>query len=763
VISIKSVSIFKYFAFALLFICLYYTSIAQDFLYDWRSYTSMMENNSLSIDSQGRIWAGGVGGVYYYNPDNGDYREFRNTDGLLSTEVSVVRCDPASKRIFIGTYDGVLDIVTEDIKWKHITEIRSYNFPNPKINDIAFYNSKAFIAGDFGITVFNPDDEIFLETILKCGSFQQNTPVNAILIDNNKIFAATDEGLAVAGIDSQINDPASWKVYTAKNGLSEKEIIYIASNSEGEVFLASKTYLFKFEADTFRLIEHLTSGGEIYQGLQKTNDRFFYISNFALREINKDNSVRIYPIQHPDLLTGISFRSGQDYPQIILAYLKNGIGIINKSFDSTNHIELNTPVTNVFNDISIDKKGNLWVATGQEGVGRGIMMLRGEKWINFSPVNIPEMRSNSYHKILSYGNGKILASNWGYGFLTISEESNTFVFKRYDNTNSPLTTTVLPGPYIVVGEAAADNTGKLWLVDYGKNEQGPVLVSIEPNSFSFDSFINCRLANDRNYMSIAIDLNNTKWLGSTESKGLLYYNDRNTSSKSDDICGIISSSDYPNLFDNTQNTLAVDKNGWLWIGTETGLSILHNPSFIFSNSKPILRKETKLSQMIKDILVDALNNKWIATNTGVWIIDNDSEVHGPINKDNSPLITNEILSLGTNEETGEIYIGTAKGLFVAKSHSIKPVDDFKIYVSPQPFNPEKDEQLIIDGLAEESDVRILTLNGELVKSLVTRSRQVVWDGKDSSGNPVSSGIYIISGISATTNKTGVGKIAVIRK
>jgi hypothetical protein len=164
-----------------------------------------------------------------------------------------------------------------------------------------------------------------------------------------------------------------------------------------------------------------------------------------------------------------------------------------------------------------------------------------------------------------------------------------------------------------------------------------------------------------------------------------------------------------------------------------------------------------------DIFIDELNNKWIATNNGVWVLNPDgTETIAIINKKNSPLIDDDVYSIIIDGETGIAYFGTKKGLCTASSLSIKPLQSYNISCYPQPYNPGVDGYLTIDGLTSDSEIKILTIDGGLVKTITVIGRKAIWDGRDTKGNYVTSGIYMAVASSTTTGTDSVGKIAVIR-
>jgi len=90
-----------------------------------------------------------------------------------------------------------------------------------------------------------------------------------------------------------------------------------------------------------------------------------------------------------------------------------------------------------------------------------------------------------------------------------------------------------------------------------------------------------------------------------------------------------------------------------------------------------------------------------------------------------------------------------------------------IKIFPSPFIIPTQLPMVIDGLMDESSVKIISLSGNIIKNIVLSSKnhngyQVFWDGKDESGEYVSSGIYLVV-MYTKTGKSSVEKIAVIRE
>jgi hypothetical protein len=135
------------------------------------------------------------------------------------------------------------------------------------------------------------------------------------------------------------------------------------------------------------------------------------------------------------------------------------------------------------------------------------------------------------------------------------------------------------------------------------------------------------------------------------------------------------------------------------------------------------------------------------------------------------LPTNEIKSIAIDRKTGRIYVGTDLGLVSFDTPSIEPKESYsELLLYPNPFVLNGgDTQLKIGNLIKDSEVKVLTLTGKLVKYLESETEAspggdiAFWDGTDTQGSFVSSGIYFIVAFDKEGNNIVTGKVAVIKE
>jgi hypothetical protein len=85
-------------------------------------------------------------------------------------------------------------------------------------------------------------------------------------------------------------------------------------------------------------------------------------------------------------------------------------------------------------------------------------------------------------------------------------------------------------------------------------------------------------------------------------------------------------------------------------------------------------------------------------------------------------------------------------------------------MGPNPFLIPSASPLMIRNLVEESTIKILRVDGSLVTEFAAQGGgRAFWDGKDSQGRTVGSGIYFVVAYARNGDEVGTGKVAVVRQ
>lgn len=171
---------------------------------------------------------------------------------------------------------------------------------------------------------------------------------------------------------------------------------------------------------------------------------------------------------------------------------------------------------------------------------------------------------------------------------------------------------------------------------------------------------------------------------------------------------------------------------------------------------------------IAGIAHDSEGRKWIASvGAGVVVTSSDGKtVYQEFTAENSELPSNNLYSIVYNPSAGSMLMSTDKGLcefFIGGStQGVSDTDAVRAY--PNPVAPDYYGWITIDGLPDNSLVKIVDVKGNLVRELGRASGgSVQWDANNLHYDRVKTGVYYIlaSPGSDGGGETRVGKIMVM--
>jgi hypothetical protein len=141
--------------------------------------------------------------------------------------------------------------------------------------------------------------------------------------------------------------------------------------------------------------------------------------------------------------------------------------------------------------------------------------------------------------------------------------------------------------------------------------------------------------------------------------------------------------------------------------------------------------------------VDGGNRMWIGTaSSGLYLIEDDTITVAHFTETNSLLPSNSVQSIAIMPTTGEVFVGTDKGIASYRSDASEPKDDMSTaYAFPNPVRPDYGGYISITGLMENTVVNIVDAGGNLVCKTRSHGGTAVWDGKLKDGKRAKSGVY----------------------
>jgi len=164
------------------------------------------------------------------------------------------------------------------------------------------------------------------------------------------------------------------------------------------------------------------------------------------------------------------------------------------------------------------------------------------------------------------------------------------------------------------------------------------------------------------------------------------------------------------------------------------------------------------------IAIDGANRKWIGTRaSGVYLMsENGQKTIQHFTVSNSPLLSNNIMSIAINPVTGEVFFGTDQGIVSYQSDANEASTSFgDVYAYPNPVRQGYTGVITITGLMENSQVKITDITGNLICETVSNGSIATWDCKDVHGRKVSTGIYLAICANADGTQSAITKILVI--
>lgn len=367
------------------------------------------------------------------------------------------------------------------------------------------------------------------------------------------------------------------------------------------------------------------------------------------------------------------------------------------------------------------------------------------------------------------------------GRTGLYEFRNGQFVKHYNYDNSPIVAvTGLEGnkDYVLVQGIKYDTSKNLWCLNsYGKNN----ILLFSNNTEWTQKF------KEELMLTQTMSLQNMKNI-IFDSRGLMWFINEHWN-KPSLICyqpsteGIKVYSSFVNEDGTTVNVtfvrcVAEDKDRNIWIGTNMGplqlpANQIGTDDDTFNQIKVPRNDGTNLADYLLTgvdvtcMAVDGGGRKWFGTNgLGAYLIseDNYSEIHH-FTVSNSDIISNNVQSIAIDQQTGEVFFGTDKGLCSYMSDATEPNEEMNkdnVYAYPNPVRPDYTGLITVTGLSYDADVKIVTSNGVLVAQGRSNGGMFTWDGTDLKGKRVVSGVYFVQTATQDGSSGTVCKIAIVR-
>ncbi len=741
----------------------------------WESFPPY--NSALQVvQSDDRIYCATPYSLFYVEKADGSTTPLTKTTGLSDAKPTHLAYH-ATKNTLVITYStSNIDLLVNGTDLYNIPDIRNASVGSSKnINDVAIIGEYAYLATDLGISVLDLDKKEIKDNYI-IGDTGQNIKIYSIASDGTTIYAATEEGLKSAPLASgNLQNFNNWTKYGSSSGLPSGAADLVGQLN-GRFYVTVRDSLYAMTGNTFNKVRF--DAGFTYHSFSSSDG---YLYAFLWTNGPDEKTLRIKP---DGTIQEVYFANSPKPSQIIKNGNDNWIadlwgGLIH--YQDTTFIEhlgpAGPPSANVFR-MGTSSDNTLYLAAGgTDGAyinynydPTGPVIFDHQTWKNYN-INVYGLIGGCYDLVdvaVDDINNKVYFASLRGGLVELNRRTGELI--KYDNTNSNGTLQTQTGDPSVVKVSAlcVDGSGNLWMSNTGTSR---TLVVKTPDG-QWASF---NVPNDvvTARQMIADDYGQI-WIAGRANNMVVYNPGYNVLDASDDKYATMTTATGGGGLPNTNVwTMAKDKNGDIWVGTDIGIGTFYCAGSATSDYGCDATR-IKVDQggfigylfsteIVQALAVDGANRKWVGSTNGVWLISEDGTkqlLH--FTADNSPLPSNNITSITVCEKSGEVFIGTELGLVSYQSDAILGESTKgKPLVYPNPVRPDYTGPIAIKGLVDNAYVKIMDAGGMLIYQGRANGGQMIWDGKGYDGQKAHTGVYFVYAATDLGKEHNVGKIVFI--
>lgn len=742
---------------------------------NWKAYPAY-QIATKNIPVGNKVYSLYNGNLLSYNTDDTEVVTYDKIYQLNDSKIKFIEYSAAARRLLL-IYDNYnIDLLDAEDNVLNLAQYKDNTSPDKGINNVSIDGKWAYLCTNTGLITIDMQEGVFANT------YELGKKVLCCAANETHIYASTPEGTYKGNKTANLQDKANW--------------ILAATFRFTDLFYLDKTFfayvnnngLFKVNENMY--LERINSDQYTFRALQ--NNHLILGNNQKVVVYESADESKI--IRQPNAFNYLTYNKGTFWGSCGLkglqAYKENTS--TQQLEPSMGVIQPNSPAYDYFyymkfvGDRLLVAGGSLnYFNNNYEGAatyyengtwttfeyGDSITKKTGMPYINLTTI-AQDPENPDRHFVSSARQGL-------YEF-----EKGKFV-RNYNYRNSSLTT-ILPNDarpynYVSCSGLTYDTEGNLWMLN---NEVDTIFKIMKPDGkwvrlyyseiegaptcdfMFFDStgkiWVNSRRGNNRGIF--CLDYNGTLEKR-TDDKHILR--------------GEIINQDGIRYSPDEFYCLTEDKNGQIWVGTNNGPFVITNPAAFFNSDFTF--EQIKISRndgsnladyllnniVVNTIAIDGGNRKWIGTTgNGVYLVSDDGqEMIQHFTEENSPLISNNIYSIAVNGKTGEVMIGTDKGLVSYMSDATEPEEELEkanIYAYPNPVEPGYEGPIVVKGLTTDCEVKIVSTTGQLIFSGISNGGIFTWNGRNRQGRKVASGVYNVLASTVDGSDCVVTKIAIIK-
>jgi len=736
------------------------------------------------VDTPSKVYYLTGSSLYSYDKEGQETTYYAPGQNLSSHGLSNMYYNAARKYMVLVYTDSNIDIVYDDGRVVNVPDIRDANLLTTKtVRHVSFAAGRIYTATDFGFVVFDDKDFHVIESGIYDLTFTK------IIEAGGYILAIYNKELYASPVNSRHRDFSSFEKWTTPASITEMispaggaDFVYLTTNNvnKGTVNAAEKA----ITGVGLRNVPGVSELMHVDGGVASKGSSGWV-------KIGTDFSVDYVAL--PSDIRGQVIGSWLG-AKAIWAGNYQGIGCYDVSDGST------VTVSDKYMPESSQVHGAAMFQPTPDGKGVYMSCVRYARGAagNMSYTNAFVAATHTPMELLDWETGKFtLVNPWlnpgrsafisGTGLavdpnyptmlyfadldhgLDVSKDGQMLTI--FNSSNAPF-----PGGWPWVLGAATDSQGNLYAIArHGGNLPGIHCLTKEkldclrenPKSITAadwesrildqhfgDSWRYFYITNKRYPNLVFFTADYTDMRGIIDTKGT-------ATPKDDDVtylCNFITQ-DGNTIGGITVSNIAVDHDENIWLGTSEGIFVITDLANAAVDGKllvvrpKVARNDGTVyadyllsTDVINGIAVDPLNRKWVSTEaSGLFLVSADgTEILENFTSTNSPLPTNQVWGVYCNPNGNEVYVNTAAGAFIYNSTAAPAAADYsEVYAYPNPVRPDYQGWITVQGLMDNSLVKIADAQGNVVAQGKSEGGMFVWDGCNAAGERVRSGVYMV--------------------
>lgn len=761
-------------------------------MYQWRSHAAYTHIEEVVVMGN-KVYGLSANSLFSVNKENGEMEYYTKLEGLSGSVIDHVRYNKQLDKMLITYQNGQIDIMSANGKIQSISDLFLKQMSvSKKVSDICMYEDKAILAMSFGLLVVDMNKAEISDTYY-IGENGSEVDVKYVTINKDRIYAYANHKIYFANLSDNLMDYTYWSKITLPSG---DEQVYNMKTFRDRIFLLQNKKLYYLDGTTWKAI----SSPCLLRKLCVTENHLFVLpdNKDGVFELRDDFSV-VESFKY-----GYNFAIQEDGKAFWLGTRDNGLVRLqnienpNQAYDIKEYYP-NGPLNNLSYRLRFcgDK---LYVLAGGRWASQyrrpgNIMIYECNTWKNIK-YNVLAKQKNNYvpYDMMNVAQdpkdpNHYFITTFGTGMWEMQDTSVLNVFLP-ENSGLKSAVATVPKAYTRTDGAMYDDKGYLWVLNTENDTANVHVVTPEGRWHSFNLEINGSQIPICTPGEILVDNRNPQWkwiplLRSGTGIILLQDNGTPTNPNDDRVAyhTIWVDQNAKQITPGNIYTIAQDLSSTLWVGTSSGIfAIPASVDFFNSNQcKRVVIPRNDGSglgdylldnEQINAVAVDGANRLWVGTaSSGIFLLNQlgsiddvnyTVETVSHFTTENSILPTNEILSIAIQESTGEVFIGTGGGLVSYMSDATQPEDNFdNLYVYPNPVRSNYQGYITFKGVVDNTEVRIVDASGNLVKTIQSTGGTAVWDGNNSSGQRVASGVYTALCNTKSSEEHGIIKVMIM--